>query len=263
MTLTVETGKIIEDADTFVTVADSVIYAQNHGNLTFSDLDQIEVQEPSLRVAFDYLNTRWEGIWKGLRKRGTELGQGGVTATDIFFTAPDRIESTVSDLSTFKVGGIVRVTGSPGNGSVDVPKDFHILTVATNLLTVTEAIVSEAAGPSIGLSAILVPQTGAWPRTGVVTPEGVTWDEEKVPADIVNSQIEYALEAATRALTLSPVPVVDSTGRPLTKLEQAVGPLKTVKEWGESVVVPLTVRDYPNADRLVRRWIVPAGRVIR
>ena len=88
-------------------------------------------------------------------------------------------------------------------------------------------------------------------------------DEEKVPADIVNSQIEYALEAATRALTLSPVPVVDSTGRPLTKLEQAVGPLKTVKEWGESVVVPLTVRDYPNADRLVRRWIVPAGRVIR
>lgn len=263
MALTVETGKIIEDADSFVSLADAITYATLHGNLTFADLDPIEQQEPSLRVAFDYLNTRWEGAWKGLRKRGTELGQGGVTAVDIFFTAADRIESTVSDLSTFTVGGIVRVTGSPLNGTVAVPKDFHILTVATNLLTVTETIVSEAAGPSIGLTGILVQQQGAWPRTGVFTPEGIRWDEEKVPDDIVNSQIEYALVAATQALTLSPTPVVDTTGRPLTKLEVGVGPLKQVKEWSEAVVTPIVLRDYPNADRLVTRWIAGAGRVIR
>jgi len=71
-----------------------------------------------------------------------------LTATDIFFTAPDKIESTVTDLTSieFAVGHGVTVTGSASNDGT-----YPVVSAAINQLVVSGSIAAEIAGASVTL----------------------------------------------------------------------------------------------------------------
>lgn len=267
MALIIETGLIVENADSYVSVDDAKTYANRRGILTFADLDTAEVLEPSLRVAFDYLNTRWEGLWKGSRIRPRDLGNGKATpsdATDIAFTAPSAITSTTTDLSTFADGEVIRITTESGVND----GDYHVSgTPTANALNVVETTLqTEAAGTQVLIEGVLLEQLGTWPRKNVVTPEGFAWSSAEIPKDIISAQIEYALAATADAtsLELSPVPAIDASGRALTRLTNKAGALEQTKTWGAGTIEPMTIRPYPKADSLVKRWITGlSGRTIR
>ncbi len=262
MALTIEDGTIIEDADSYATLAEADARAIALGNLTWADLDQAEIREPALRAGFNYLNTRWDASWKGSRIRSRDLGDGkSLSADDITFSAPSVITTGGQvDFTVFVDGQLVRVSGSPLNSG-----DFHVNGDPTALiLTVTETTIQpEPAGDDILIEGLLLEQLGAWPRRYVVTPEGWAWSEYEIPKDVVNANIEYAFVAVDQSLNLAPVPTVDASGRALTRLTNKAGPVEQTKEWADGTIEPIVIRNYPLADALVQRWVIPQRGVIR
>ena len=264
MTLIIENGQIIENSDSYVTLAQSLTYATLVANTDWADFDLAEQQEPALVVAFNYLNTRWDMRYKGTRVRPLTISNNiSLVGDDISFSG-NNISSVTSDLSTFVDTGIIRIQGSVSNNTQE-GTDLHITgTPTTNLITVTETLATELAGATVSILGVLLGQRGSWPRQNVVTPEGWLLPSSDIPLDIQNAQMQYAFVAVNQSLNLSPDPVYDETGRSLTQLKEDIGPIKTTKEWADASVLPLTTRAYPTADYLLNRWIISGGgRVIR
>lgn len=71
MTLTVETGAVVANAESYVTTAAADTYHAARGNETWTDLDTTE-KEQALRKATDYMMQKYRARWKGHRKDATQ-----------------------------------------------------------------------------------------------------------------------------------------------------------------------------------------------
>lgn len=80
MTLIIETGAIVDNSDSYASIAESDVYAARIGLLdaAWIDLDQDTQKEPALRVAAQYLTTRWRTSWKGERVRPIDDTSGNI-----------------------------------------------------------------------------------------------------------------------------------------------------------------------------------------
>lgn len=93
-----------------------------------------------------------------------------------------------------------------------------------------------------------VTQPGEWPRNGLFDDRGNY--VSGVPDRVVWASCEYALRWLRQGFTLMPDPTVDETGRPVTSVEEVVGPVKTRKTFsvGQGYALP----NYPYPDHLLR-----------
>jgi hypothetical protein len=66
MALIVEDGSIVENADSYVEVADADTYHTNMGNSAWTNASTAQ-KEAALRKATQYIDTKYEGRWKGMR----------------------------------------------------------------------------------------------------------------------------------------------------------------------------------------------------
>lgn len=66
MTITVEDGTGLDDAETYISVADANTYHAARGNTTWAALSEAD-KEAALRRAADYLSGAYGGRWKGSR----------------------------------------------------------------------------------------------------------------------------------------------------------------------------------------------------
>jgi len=105
----------------------------------------------------------------------------------------------------------------------------------------------------------------SWPRTGVAYPRtGNDFPIDEVPADVLTACILYAEQTiGTGLLTsemteLSIVPELDDTGRTVVSKSEKVDVLaeSTTYSSGSSL---RTIQPIPEADRLIRRWLVGRG----
>ena len=108
-------------------------------------------------------------------------------------------------------------------------------------------------------------QTLSWPRSGAKYPgTGNDFPTDEVPVDIVNATILYAEQTIGTGLLTSEmteleiVPELDSTGRTVTSKREKVDVLEESTQYsgGSSL---RTIQPIPQADRLVRRWLVGKG----
>jgi len=71
MTLTVEDGTGLVDAESFVSVANADTYHSNRGNTTWATLTTAQKEE-DLRRATDYMEQVYRSRWAGIRKTTTQ-----------------------------------------------------------------------------------------------------------------------------------------------------------------------------------------------
>ena len=105
----------------------------------------------------------------------------------------------------------------------------------------------------------------SWPRTGAVFPRtGNDFDIDKVPPDVLTATILYAEQAIgpgddLETMTeLAIVPELDDTGRTVVSKREKVDVLEeeTTYSSGSSL---RTIQPIPEADRLIRRWLIGRG----
>lgn len=114
-------------------------------------------------------------------------------------------------------------------------------------------------------------QTLSWPRSDayyVATGNGFPQDE--VPVDVVNATILYAEQAIGTGLDVSQMeelsitPELDQTGKTVSRLKEKVDVLETDTSYalggtGGGTTVLRTIKPIPEADRLIRRWLLGGG----
>lgn len=99
-------------------------------------------------------------------------------------------------------------------------------------------------------------QALSFPRAGIANVA-----DDEVPLTVQRACAEYALRALG-GTELQPDPVTDTGGRVVTEKTTRVGPLETTTKYQQHTA-PLTVKDYPVPDALMRLFVYSAGGVIR
>lgn len=94
-----------------------------------------------------------------------------------------------------------------------------------------------------------------WPRSNVYDELGVLVDPAEIPEEVGNASIEFAFEAA--ASPLAPTPVVDDTGGTVIKKREKVDVLEEETTYSDRQN-PRTLRSYPRAQLVIRRWLKAA-----
>ena len=107
-------------------------------------------------------------------------------------------------------------------------------------------------------------QTLAWPRQFVQYPAtGNPFPTDEVPTDIVDATILYADQIIgdgqdlNNMDELSITPEIDSSN--IKRLKEKVDVLETDTEYFEGGANLRTIQPIPEADRLVRRWLIGRG----
>lgn len=100
----------------------------------------------------------------------------------------------------------------------------------------------------------------SFPRDGLRDRDGAK--VEGVPTKLKQATAEYAWRALENEDDLWPDPEVPNNGLPVAEESAKVGSLEERTRYVESTT-PQILRAYPAADRLLREYIFPAGRVHR
>ena len=72
MTLIVETGAGLANADSYISLADAATYHANMGNGAWPALASDDLREQALRRATSYMSQAYRGRWKGMRTSITQ-----------------------------------------------------------------------------------------------------------------------------------------------------------------------------------------------
>ena len=103
------------------------------------------------------------------------------------------------------------------------------------------------------------PQRLSFPRVNLVDREGEK--VEGIPTRLEEATAEYAFRA-TLTTPLMPDPVIDETGRSLTRNMRKVGPIEEAKSFTAGSDVR-TIKPFPAADRLLAEYVGAGQGVIR
>jgi hypothetical protein len=105
-------------------------------------------------------------------------------------------------------------------------------------------------------------QTTEWPRDGVYEQRGNLADP--VPLKVQQACAEYAL-AILRGSSLTVVPALDESGRPVVETVEKVGPVEERKRFAEGGGLGLLALPVPAADMLLSRYVsmVSGGVAVR
>lgn len=98
MTLTVEDGTGLENADSYLSVADADAYHTKYGNTTWTGLESDK--EIALRRATQYLDRRFDGRWLGTRVRERQalaFPRYGIEDADGFLLRNDELPKKLEE----------------------------------------------------------------------------------------------------------------------------------------------------------------------
>lgn len=102
-----------------------------------------------------------------------------------------------------------------------------------------------------------------FPRDGLFAPSGAAIDSADIPPEIGNACAEFALIAIAGEIQPDPAPV-DASGRTVellrVRVEGAVE--KETRYTGGSATSGSARRSYPRAERVLRKWLRPASRLL-
>jgi hypothetical protein len=140
MTIIVEDGSGLANAETYCTVAEADAYHTLRGNATWADLD-LDVKEALLRKAADYMLQAYRLRWQGYRVKTTQAldwPRQGVSLPDNFAYGYSYLSSTVVPVEVKNACAVLawksnsltlnpdsdRVTSSESVGPVSVTYDL-------------------------------------------------------------------------------------------------------------------------------------------
>lgn len=100
MSLVVEDGSGKTDADSYLSVTDADTYHTNHSGSTDWSGADTAVKEKALRLATQYLDVRYNGLWKGYRSnedQALDWPRAYVEDSDGFYYDSDEIPQRLKD----------------------------------------------------------------------------------------------------------------------------------------------------------------------
>ena len=107
-------------------------------------------------------------------------------------------------------------------------------------------------------------QTLAWPRSGACYPRtGNDFPTDEVPVDVVNATILYAEQVIGDGLDVANMTELSLTPDPsqigVVEKREKVDVLEEATKYSGASGSSRTTRPIPEADRLIRRWLVARG----
>lgn len=104
MSLTVEDGTGLSNAESYISAADAGTYHSNRGNTTWASLSDA-VKEQCLRKATDYMVAMYRGQWQGDRissDQSLDFPRSGVVVDNVDIdsdSVPDKIKNACAELA--------------------------------------------------------------------------------------------------------------------------------------------------------------------
>jgi len=295
MTLTVETGAGVRQANSLVTVAFVTAYLTERQRETAWAALSTALQEAAAIAATDYFEKTFGGRVKGAREFTFEAVQaeGLIEFTDLpldtetltlgdqtytFATALSSpavanevlIGANVTEMATNMAAAINATSGSEGTlYSTGTDQSRHATAEASAGVVSLEALADGAGGNDTTLSESATnvtltafaggldggPQPLSFPRIGLYGYDGRTI--RGVPLKAKQGIAEYAERA--RADTLDPDPDVDATLAAVRRKREKVGPIEEETEYEPGSHLMRVRKPYPAADRLFAEYLTSAG----
>jgi len=100
MALVVEDGSGKKDADSYLSVTDADNYHTNHSGSTDWSGASVAEKEKALRLATQYLDVRYNGLWKGNRsneEQSLDFPRANIADSDGYYYEHDEIPQRLKD----------------------------------------------------------------------------------------------------------------------------------------------------------------------
>ena len=293
MTVIVETGRGVMTANSYAPVSFVSAYLTARNRQTENSWDTISVpaQEASVIAATSYIDTRWGGRFKGVRKflfDGVEARAivtiSGQPSDGDQVTVGEETFTFVTTLDDFNVNEIL--IGADADASIEnfivavdnageVDAQLRENTTDQVLLTHTMAGVAGNETPlSVAAGVVNVAVTQAFQHGAdagsqpLEFPRASLFDRaghkvEGIPTALRHATAEYAVRAAASTSALWQDPTVDATGRAVVEFSRKVGPIERRFRFEDGAALSRLIKPFPTADRLLRELVTPSGAVIR
>ena len=297
MTLILETGGSIRDGNSYASAAYSLSYLTARNRQAENNWNGLTtpVQEAHLIAATQYIDTRWGHRFKGSRRvyyngakavgrlvfSGQPSADENVVVGDYTYVFKSALSSGPVSAFEVLIGASAAVTATNlynaivANGETTTYSDNTEANQSATAANETsaqvdlEALMDGTSGNEITLTTtsgnITVTtfvngldygsQPLEFPRSGLYDQDGVA--VQGIPRALKDATVEYAVRNA--ANTLYSDPTVDPSGRLLKS--KKIGPLEW--EWEDGTSLSVLIKPYPAADRLLRDYLLPEGRVYR
>ena len=255
-TFTVEDGTGLAAANAYASLQDVRDHHDGRGQLTDWDGADVSTTIDSADAGADTLT---------IAAHPFETGDGPMKPVGADLPAP--LDATTEYWAVVVNADTIKLAASYDDAVADTPVVIDLTTAGTGAMSLshpdfdaqrqcivlgTDYVNNRFGGRFRGIRLVST-QALEVPRYGAYDDEGTLL--EGVPAELVRAVAEYALRA--RAATLLPDPDGDAH---VTQKSESVGPLAE----SVSYAVPTTLLpEYPAADRLLRRLILPGGRAYR
>lgn len=293
MTLVLETGTGIRDANSYVTAAFVTNYLTSLGRETentWSTRTQ-PVQEAACIAASQYVDTRWGGVMKGSRQVKLD---GRVSLARITITGNPAAGATTTVTLSSTTYTLVATLDSFNDNEIELGADAA--ETAENIVAAINAdadYVAKAESNSPEVILLSSPFEGEsfndtplslgtgfdtfatvtgfqggqdvgsqpmeFPRSGLFDPSGRR--VLGIPLKLKQATAEYAVRAVSAQLYRDPS--IDDSGRTVNEIMEKVGPIEERTVYEEGSALSQRIKPYPAADNLLRDFVLSGGRTIR
>lgn len=294
----VEDGSGVIDANSFISSGEVGVYLAKRGRATAWYAATAAEQDSATIAAADYIEKTFAARFKGSKAfTGLEasaysvltlsaqpspgdtvtLGTQTYTWVSALVSADDVLIGADTTESAANLAGAINATVAGdgvthGTGTVansDADADSTGPAVVASAITPGEAgndiVTTTSTATAVWISGTMlggddtVEQPLSFPRTQLYSSSGVAIDG--IPTELKHAQAEYAERALSA--TLDPDPTTETSGGAVIRTKDKVGPIETEVEYASGVIFTATIKPYPAADNLLKKFMFPSGRVYR
>lgn len=285
MTLILETGTGVRNANSYITSAFVTSYLTARNRLTENNWSASTSQDASCIAATQYVDIRWGQKFRGTRRfyfDGVQaraiISFAGVPLPDETVTIGSQTYRWVAELNGFDENQVLATS------NVTQDRAFLINAINANCEVIAQAqesaqilLISDVKGVSgndtpldvSNATQINIVETFQYgedegsqplefPRRDLFDRSGRT--VHGIPRSLKEAVAEYAVRS--HATSLFQDPVTDSTGRIVQEKFEKVGPIEERTVYAQGTTLQHLIKPYPAADRLLSEYLQPAG-VIR
>lgn len=271
MTLIVEDGTGVLNANSYVGIPYSFQYLSARGKLTSWAAQTREAQEAALVSATDYIDKRFGTKFLG----ATVYHNLHVPASNLLIITPGLVDGDTLLVTpttyTFK-------DTASGSNEIQIGTEEEI---ASNIVMALEGrtdVVANAAGVIVSIISIdIVPEDDIFTSSssqsiifdGDRLKDGTLFGQQSlcfprtafhgIPETLKMATVEYAVRSLDGPLM--PDPVVEETGQMVRRRSEKVGPIEEELVYQNSIGE--IFKTYPEADRLIKPLITEVGGVYR
>lgn len=298
MTLILETGAGVRDANSYVNPAFVTAYLSERGRSTENSWSTATTpnMEASCILGTQYISSRWGPYFKGHRCKHFDgiraiasISMSANPSVDDTLTVGNQQYSFQNSITTFSVnsvliGGSVAATLTNLAEAINKSGDGAAYSL---LLQQNNNAEAEVDGSSLSLTALQTGLAGNFitltESSSVITVDstfvggqdegaqsldfprdGLTVEGRYVvgvPLPLRYAAAEYAVRALGAALLLDPT--TDATGRVVMETYRKLGPIERKTRFSDNDTLATLIKPYPAADLLLAGYVQTGGRAIR